>query len=67
MAAALDERLERYADLAVEVGANVQEGQNVFLSPDRARAARSCARPRRLRRRRALCRRLYATSTCAAR
>jgi aminopeptidase len=29
--AAVDERLERYADLAVRVGANVQEGQIVFL------------------------------------
>lgn len=33
MAASLDERLERYADLAVRVGANVQEGQTVFLGP----------------------------------
>jgi aminopeptidase len=31
MAAELDERLEKYAELAVRVGANVQEGQNVFL------------------------------------
>jgi aminopeptidase len=32
MAAGLDaERLEKYAELAVRVGANVQEGQNVFL------------------------------------
>jgi aminopeptidase len=30
--AAVDERLERYAELAVRVGANVQEGQIVFLN-----------------------------------
>jgi aminopeptidase len=29
----VSERLERYADLAVRVGANVQEGQTVFLGP----------------------------------
>jgi len=29
-----DERLERYAELAVRVGANVQEGQEVFLITD---------------------------------
>jgi aminopeptidase len=28
----VDERLERYAELAVRVGANVQEGQTVFVS-----------------------------------
>jgi aminopeptidase len=28
-----DERLERYAELAVRVGANVQEGQEVFVFP----------------------------------
>ena len=32
MAAELDERLERYADLAVQVGANVAEGQIVFIN-----------------------------------
>jgi len=32
IAPALDERLEAYADLAVRVGANVQEGQTVFLT-----------------------------------
>ncbi|MGZ4292337.1 MAG: aminopeptidase [Gaiellaceae bacterium] len=32
MAADVDERLEKYADLAVRVGANVQEGQTVFLN-----------------------------------
>jgi aminopeptidase len=32
VAPALDERLEAYADLAVRVGANVQEGQTVFLN-----------------------------------
>jgi aminopeptidase len=32
MAAELDDRLEKYADLAVRVGANVQEGQIVFLN-----------------------------------
>jgi aminopeptidase len=31
MAAELDERLERYAAVAVEVGANVEAGQNVFV------------------------------------
>ena len=28
-----DERLERYAELAVRVGANVQPGQEVFVHP----------------------------------
>jgi aminopeptidase len=32
VAPAIDERLEAYADLAVRVGANVQEGQTVFLT-----------------------------------
>jgi len=32
LAPAIDERLEAYADLAVRVGANVQEGQTVFLT-----------------------------------
>jgi aminopeptidase len=31
MAASLDDRLDRYADLAVRVGANVEEGQVVFI------------------------------------
>jgi aminopeptidase len=31
MAVAVDERLERYADLAVRVGANLQEGQLLFI------------------------------------
>jgi aminopeptidase len=31
MAVELDERLERYADLAVRVGANIEEGQLVFV------------------------------------
>ena len=31
MAVDLDARLERYAELAVRVGANVEEGQNVFI------------------------------------
>ncbi|HEV2590493.1 MAG TPA: aminopeptidase [Gaiellaceae bacterium] len=31
MAAELDERLERYAELAVRVGANVQKGQTLFV------------------------------------
>jgi aminopeptidase len=30
---AVDERLERYAELAVRVGANVQQGQQVFVVP----------------------------------
>jgi aminopeptidase len=32
MATALDERLERYAAVAVEVGANVEVGQNLFIN-----------------------------------
>jgi aminopeptidase len=32
MAADLDRRLERYAELVVRVGSNVQEGQTVFIS-----------------------------------
>jgi aminopeptidase len=32
MAVAVDTRLERYAELAVRVGANVAEGQNVFVN-----------------------------------
>jgi aminopeptidase len=46
MAARVDERLERYADLAVRVGANVQEGQTVFLWAELAHAplARALAR-----------------------
>jgi aminopeptidase len=32
IAPAIDERLEAYADLAVRVGANVQDGQTVFLT-----------------------------------
>ena len=32
IAPAIDERLEAYADLAVRVGANVQEGQTVFVT-----------------------------------
>jgi aminopeptidase len=32
MAVELDERLERYADLAVRVGANIEEGQLVFVN-----------------------------------
>ncbi len=44
--AALEERLERYADLAVRVGANVQEGQNVFMQThiDHAPLARALTR-----------------------
>ena len=30
--AALDERLERYAELAVRIGVNVTEGQTVFIT-----------------------------------
>ena len=41
----LDERLERYAELAVRVGANVEEGQiALHRGIDRARAARARAR-----------------------
>jgi aminopeptidase len=41
-----DERLELYAELAVRVGANVQEGQEVFLytSPEHADVARALTR-----------------------
>ena len=58
MAAPVDERLERYAELAVRVGANVEAGQTVFIGAiDRARAARPRPDARGVRRRRALRRR----------
>ena len=43
---AADERLERYAELAVRVGVNVQEGQEVFLYtiPEHADVARALTR-----------------------
>jgi len=43
---AADERLERYAELAVRVGANVQEGQEVFLYsiPEHVDLARALTR-----------------------
>ena len=42
MAAVVDTRLERYAELAVRVGANVREGQTLFVTREhRARAART--------------------------
>ena len=43
---AADNRLERYAELAVRVGANVQEGQEVFLYtiPEHADVARALTR-----------------------
>ena len=46
MAAQLDERLERYAAVAIEVGANVEAGQNVFVSAriEHAPLARALAR-----------------------
>ena len=46
MAAQLDERLEKYADLAVRVGANLQAGQTLFISPqiEHAPLARAIAR-----------------------
>jgi aminopeptidase len=46
MAVAVDERLERYAELAVRIGANVQEGQTVFIYPliEHAPLARAMAR-----------------------
>ncbi len=46
MAAAVDERLEAYADLAVRVGANVQPGQIVFMGVlvEHAALARALAR-----------------------
>jgi aminopeptidase len=41
-----EERIERYAELAVRVGANVQEGQEVFLStiPEHAEVASALTR-----------------------
>ena len=44
--AALDERLERYAELAVRVGANVATGQTVFITArvEHARFARALTR-----------------------
>ncbi len=46
MAARLDDRLERYAELAVRVGANVREGETVFVSSqvEHAPLARALAR-----------------------
>jgi aminopeptidase len=46
VAAQLDERLEKYADLAVRVGANLQEGQTLFLLTyvDHAPLARALTR-----------------------
>ena len=42
----MDERLERYAELVVRVGANVQPGQEVFLLPkvEHQELARALAR-----------------------
>jgi len=42
----MDERLERYAELVVRVGANVQPGQKVFLLPkvEHQELARALAR-----------------------
>ena len=58
MAAELDERLERYADLAVRVGANVEEGQiGVHQRAHRARTAHPGAHARLLPRGRTLRRR----------
>ena len=42
----LDERLERYAELAVRVGANVQAGQTVFVARRTSSTPRSRARSR---------------------
>jgi aminopeptidase len=46
MAAALDTRLQRYAELAIRVGANVREGQTVFVNAnvEHAPLARALAR-----------------------
>ena len=46
IAPAIDKRLEAYADLAIRVGANVQEGQTVFLTTqvEHAPLARALAR-----------------------
>ena len=49
MAAAIAERLERYAELAVRVGANVAAGQRVHHRTHRARAAGAGVDARRLR------------------
>jgi aminopeptidase len=45
-ASVVDERLEKYADLVVRVGANLQEGQTLFVSTfvDHAPLARALAR-----------------------
>ena len=69
MAVELDERLERYADLAVRVGANVQPGQTVFIGDLRASTRRSHARSRapRIAPARGTSTCATATSTCAAR
>jgi aminopeptidase len=42
----MDERVERYAELAVRVSANVQPGQEVFISAlvEHAELARALAR-----------------------
>ena len=40
----MEERLERYAELVVRVGANVQPGQEVFLYSDRRAPRRSRGR-----------------------
>jgi aminopeptidase len=46
MAALVDERLERYAELAIRIGANVKEGQTVFIGTmiEHAPLARALAR-----------------------
>ena len=46
MANATDDRLERYAELAVRVGTNIAEGQTLFVSTlvDHAPLARALAR-----------------------
>ena len=63
-----DERLERYAELAVRVGANVQEGQEVFVYPlvEHAELGRALVR-RRTRPAPRTSTSSIATTTCGAR
>ena len=43
MATGIEERLERYAAVALEVGANVATGQNVFIGARIEHATSTCA------------------------
>ena len=64
----IDARLERYAELAVRVGANLRAGQTLFVTGEhRARTARACPGARGIRRRRPLRGRALRGSTHPAR